>query len=332
MKSISFVVPADYLNNRIFDLSNSSLNRDNCLLPFSLLKEEFKKHDYDLQTSDIVKPEQADIVLFNEMPKPFTDCIDKSKSYLLLFETDLIRPDNWDFDKHGHFKKIFTWNDKIVDGQKYLKFNFPNELQTTPPDLMERPGFATLISGNKSSRHPLELYSERRKTISWFEKNYPSQFEYYGIGWDYSFDMWFQKLFRKLKILPFLPKSQSACYKGRVDKKIEVLRKYKFAICYENGRDIDGYITEKIFDCFFAGTIPIYWGPQNIANYIPEECFINRIRFKSHEEMYSFLSDLKQNQIVRYQENILNFLNSNSARPFSNQEFAQNIVKGILNE
>ena len=48
-----------------------------------------------------------------------------------------------------------------------------------------------------------------------------------------------------------------------------------FAICYENARDIPGYITEKIFDCFFAGCVPIYWGgAPNVTDHIPANTFI----------------------------------------------------------
>lgn len=36
--------------------------------------------------------------------------------------------------------------------------------------------------------------------------------------------------------------------------------KTKHYFCFENVRDLPGYITEKIFDCFFAEYIPIYWG------------------------------------------------------------------------
>ena len=126
MKKVSFVVSLDYQNNRIFDLSNKFLNRDNCLYPYFLLREEFKTRGYDLLTSDICSPEQADLVLYNEMPKPFPKLIDFEKSFLLLFETELIRADNWDFKKHKFFKRIFTWNNSLVDNKLYFKFNFPN--------------------------------------------------------------------------------------------------------------------------------------------------------------------------------------------------------------
>ena len=273
MKKISFVVGKDYQNNRIFNLSDKILNRDNCLYPYFLLKEGFQKRGYELITSDLLSPAEADLVIYNEMPKPFPLHINREKSYLLIFESELIRQDNWDQQKHQWFKKIFTWNDNFIDNNKYIKFNFPNSIIATAPGVKDRNTLLTLISGNKTSIHTKELYSERLKTIRWFEKYHPGDFHYYGVGWDYPFNVWFQKVFRKLKVLQFIPKRLSICYKGRVDEKLPTLRKYKFAICYENAKEIPGYITEKIFDCFFAGCIPVYWGPDNIENFIRNRIF-----------------------------------------------------------
>ena len=47
------------------------------------------------------------------------------------------------------------------------------------------------------------------------------------------------------------------------NNKIEYLRDFKFNICPENTIS-DGYITEKLFDSFRAGCIPIYSGDENI--------------------------------------------------------------------
>ena len=47
------------------------------------------------------------------------------------------------------------------------------------------------------------------------------------------------------------------------NNKIEYLRDFKFNICPENTIS-DGYITEKLFDSFRAGCIPIYCGDENI--------------------------------------------------------------------
>lgn len=332
MKKISFVVGKDYQNNRIFELSNKVSNRDNCLYPFFLLKEEFQKVGYELVTSDLLSPDEADFVLYNEMPKPFSNSIDPSKSYLLLFECEVIRKDNWDLDKHKYFKKVFTWNDDLVDNKKYFKSNFPNSLTSTAPGLDGRNSLVTLISGNKSSNHPKELYSERLKTIRWFENNHPGDFHYYGVGWEYPFNVWFQKLFKKLKVINFIPKSKSVCYQGRVEEKLSTLKKYKFAICYENAKEINGYITEKIFDCFFAGCIPIYWGPSNIKNFVPSECYIDRNRFKTHEEMYEFLVKLSDADVLVLQQKIVDFLKSPAAEKFADTFFASNLVEQMTHE
>lgn len=55
---------------------------------------------------------------------------------------------------------------------------------------------------------------------------------------------------------------------------LNVFNKYKFVICYENSY-ANGYITEKIFNCFFAKTLPIYKGSDMITSYINKNSFID---------------------------------------------------------
>ena len=57
---------------------------------------------------------------------------------------------------------------------------------------------------------------------------------------------------------------------------INVLNKYKFILCLENSVG-EGYITEKIFNCFYAKTIPIYIGTNDIHLYINSSSFIDNI-------------------------------------------------------
>lgn len=332
MKKISFVVGKDYLNNKIFDLDNLALNRDECLLPFFMLKEKFKSLGYELSTQDLIDPASADMVLYNEMPKPYPSAIDREKSYVIIFESELIRPDNWELKKHGDFKKVFTWNDDLLSQDQYSKFYFPNNLKTTPVESHKRNKLVTLISGNKTCAHTSELYSARLETIRWFEKHKPQDFEYYGVGWEYQMNVWWQKVFRKLGLLRFVPKNPSPCYRGRVDSKFMALKEYQFSICYENGRDISGYITEKIIDCFVSGNIPIYWGPENIESHIPRSTFIDRRRFSSHDELYAHIKNMSLETIQDYQKNIQDFLQSEKGLKFSNEHFVDVITKGLISE
>lgn len=52
--------------------------------------------------------------------------------------------------------------------------------------------------------------------------------------------------------------------------KWDVLAPYKYHIVIENSTS-DYYFTEKLFDCYLAGTYPIYYGCRNIADYYPSD-------------------------------------------------------------
>lgn len=48
-----------------------------------------------------------------------------------------------------------------------------------------------------------------------------------------------------------------------VENKHEWIQGYKFNICFENS-SYPGYLTEKLFDAYNAGCIPIYWGDTSL--------------------------------------------------------------------
>ncbi|MCV2401637.1 glycosyltransferase family 10 [Marinomonas sp. C2222] len=334
MKKASIVMSSDYYNNnRLFDLNDKISNRDDCLYPYSLLKDKLYEKGYLLATSDIHDPSTSDIVLYNEMPRSFPLKSIVEKSYLLLFESELIRPDNWDVNKHSFFKKVFTWNDAYVSNDQYIKFNFPNTI-SFPQKKNNQLKLCTLIAGNKKSAHPLELYSKRVQVIRWFEENHPEDFEFYGIGWDaYRFTgpKYIRILNRIRPICKILAPTYSS-YKGKVEAKREVLEQYKFAICFENARDIPGYITEKIFDCFFSGCIPIYWGANNIEEHIPSNCFIDFNQFESLNEMYCHISSMPEAAYDGYLASINEFLRSNACFKFSAEYFVNKVTDVVLKE
>lgn len=58
-----------------------------------------------------------------------------------------------------------------------------------------------------------------------------------------------------------------------IEDKFEVLKKYKYAIAYENFKN-DYYWTEKIIDCFLSYSMPLYFGCEAIENFFPKNSFI----------------------------------------------------------
>jgi len=336
VKKVCLVISKYLQNNVIFDKKNK-LNRDDIFDKYINLKLEFKKFGYDLSTNDINKVSESEVVLYFDMPKklPAENC----KSYLILVESSLIRPDNYCKESHMFFNKIFTWDDHLVDNKKYFKLNFAHLFPSSiKKDLSKKEKLCILISGNKSSprKDGRELYSKRKEAIRWFEKNHLDNFDLYGVGWDrYKFSG--PKIIRGFNRLPFLGKAYArfanktyTSYKGIIGNKITVMEKYKFSICYENAKDISGYITEKIFDSFFAGCVPVYWGADNVTDYIPKKCFIDKRDFSTYEELYDYIQNMRDCDYLEYLENIENYLRSNDSFSFTGVGFSQSLVGQII--
>ena len=284
MKKASIVTPIYLSNNIIFD-SMSPLNRDNVFKKYILLKKEFKLKGYDLSTCDINPIASSDLIIYLDMPKimPANEFVEKS--FLLLHECEVIKPENFDLENHKFFKKIFTWNDSLIDNKKYFKINISN--YSFPSTYVSRASInkkklCILINNNKTYKHPLELYSYRIEAIKWFEKYHPESLDLFGQGWDDCMppNSKVNKLiniFTRYKTqLLYSRNHLYKSYMGTLTSKNQTMQMYKFSICYENARGLPGYITEKIFDSFLAKCVPIYWGADNISKHIPDECFIDK--------------------------------------------------------
>lgn len=84
---------------------------------------------------------------------------------------------------------------------------------------------------------------------------------------------------------------RSHCYgKGikPVKSKLEALSGYCFSITMENGCE-DYYFTEKIIDCFFCDTVPLYWGCPSIAEFFD---YRGMIIFKNIDDLHSIINGL----------------------------------------
>ncbi len=329
--------------NRMF-LDPNSWFGDNLVYPFVFLGTQLKKMGHKVNTIDMDKLENFDAIVFIEFPginNPYFKKLIKNdfkNIYLIAQESPIIKPDNLDTKNHAHFKKVFTWNDPVIDNKKYFKLNYSHDIPKTFNFKTDKKNkLCTIIAGNKLAKHQGELYSERVKAIRWFERHHLEDFDLFGIGWDrYNFHGTFLGIniarLNRLTFLTKLLKPNYPSYKGKVKSKNETYKKYKFSICYENVRDIEGYITEKIFDCFLAGCVPIYLGASNITDHIPSNTFIDKRNFDTYEKLYSYIKNMPDKDYLDHINNIKLFLTSQKAYPFSAQYFADTIIKQITNE
>lgn len=320
--------------NIIFDRTHPA-NRDDCFAPYAMMRKRFSAASVQLDTVDCANIAELKFEVHQDVQP---DSITPIK-YLLMFETDFVKSENGNADEWAKYQKIFTWNDELVDGIRFIKFNFPNPIQVHQEDGFEhRDRFCCLIAGNKTltTRDERNLYPERVKAIRWFEQYAPQDFDLYGMDWNLpvlhrgllgSVErrlLRYSARFFKLRPFP--------SYRGKVADKREVLTRTRFSICYENVRDLPGYITEKIFDCFFSGCVPVYWGAENIAEYIPLDCFIDRRQFQDTAAVYAFLKAMTEQEFVGYQQRIAAFLQSDAAHPFSAEYFAETVVNTIVRD
>lgn len=110
-----------------------------------------------------------------------------------------------------------------------------------------------------------ELYKTRIEMIGHFGGK--GQLDLFGFGWE-----------NKIAGFPAnYTEAAKNAYRGSValswKAKLDTLAQYRFCICFENFGS-PGYVTEKINDCILAGTVPIYLGAPDIADYVPEGCFL----------------------------------------------------------
>lgn len=336
IKKIAVHAGSPYTKDQIFN-PESPLNRDNCLASWRELKRRVEANGGECHTFDVYSS-APEAVLFLDIPKrPVREILglwhDKILKCVILQEPELIIPRNWDSSLHKQFDRIFTWNDVLVDNKRYFKFNYGNALpKAVAKDPSKKKKLCAIIAGNQKSSHPSGLYSKREEVIRWFETHHPEEFDLYGRGWnEYLFHG--PKLWRALNRVKFLrrilaPKYPS--YKGEAVRKQEVLEKYRFAICYENSNGMPGYISEKIFDCFASGCVPVYWGAPNIVEHIPAACFLDKREFPTYEALYLRMKNMSDAEYLSSLEAVEAFMNSEKGHKFSAASFAETVLRPML--
>lgn len=161
-----------------------------------------------------------------------------------------------------------------------------------------------------------DLYLERLRAIAAFADQ--PGFDLFGQGWD-----------RRHPAVPLrLHQAALKAVRGPVREKLAVLSDYQFALCFENSR-FPGYISEKIFDCFFTGTIPLYLGAPDVARYIPPDSYVDLTRFASYAEVQRFLRSVSPSEAQRYLDAALAFLEGPEYQRFTVDAFARGLVGAL---
>ncbi len=282
---------------------------------------------------------------------------------ILAFESPLYVPD---FYRNAHeviekFEHCILFRGLIPPdrtlGQDGHVMRFPIYHQEDLNDILpwsERK-FLSMVVANKYAllfsrlylRHPVDLlrYGKRRLVNLLFNR-YQSGFDtnqalqdqrleaifyfggqnrlrLYGKGWEQTHNLpivYRKKLDSIWKAIDPIP----------VDEKISTIAKYRFSLCFEN-YSYPGYVTEKIIECFVAGTVPVYLGAPDIDELIPKEAYVDVRDYPSWESLLKKLESMSEGESMAIIEAGRQYLASSDGMLHSYEQFSSFISQLVFN-
>ncbi len=327
----------NFFNNELFN-PLSKFNRDNTLDPYIRLKSYIESLGYSIFTADqffkfdnqIINDSQFYYTsIGGSLYKKLIDLKICNISFCnyIIFEPPIVNNRPYlNLDKLLEvFDHIYVHNpDQYNYSNKFKKLYWPQ------PDFTAVYCNDNRIMNNRvaliNSKHSpiihklynfkfygdLELYSYRLRC---FLDN--ELIDLYGSKWDDILNihsLWFLYLINYFKI--------KKRYGGKVFNKSDVYNLYNFVLCIEN-QSINGYITEKIFDSFFSGSIPIYLGAPDVSKYIPSDLYIDIRKFDSIHSAIQHCMLMPDYEIINYRNRIKDYLQS---KHFDKYKFSLNRI------
>ena len=312
-------------------------NGGDFFLPWRQLREAFLAHGVALNTADRNRGRPVAFELHlnaqRRLRKPSA-----RPCYTYLSEDPLVRRSNGDPEVLANYRLVFTNNETLIDGRHTLRLDYPNDLRPRAvAGWQARDLHCVVIASNKAliNPDPRNLHAARLAVIREYERAAPERFALFGHGWDQPpvrpghlgriearLRRWLGRRQRNARPFP--------SWRGTVVRKAEVLDRARFCICYENTRGSPGYLTEKIFDCFTSGCVPVYIGTTHAEPPIPADCFIDGDRFATPAALRQFLDQVTPAQFAGCQQAILRFLASPASARFGNAHFCATLVERIV--
>lgn len=298
-----------YYEDKLFDTSNTTLNRDDSLVPYARVRQAYRAAGKELRTADYLMnaPGRAEVSNYYSLGvldnyKVLLKRPDVCLKAFVIFEPPVVDPRLYKAlpELTAAFETVYVHNTtgdgyslEGVDASRLRQLYWPqprDEVISQYWERTERLDRIVVINGNHIPRKvPHELYSKRIEAMASLAQM--GVVDLYGRGWA----KWWS---RASLWLPYWKNRRTlmSIYKGACESKYEVLSQYKFSLCFEN-MAMKGYVTEKIFDCLYAGTVPLYLGATDISDLVPESAYIDCRRFSSWVKMQEFVARITDEQL-----------------------------------
>lgn len=338
--------------DRLFDRESNPYAGDNILAPYVALRDRLQDLGVEVHTSDAL-PDAGDrrrkLLISYGMPdrmpsdtmgryRELANRPDVILSAFFALECPIVEPGMYRALPRiaQQFRRVMSWSDteslRQFTGAPVTveHFCWPQSFDAIHEDLWAARDrkFLLMMNTNKLPRlYVDELYTARLRAVQYFAQF--GEIDLYGRYWDeaprrvgktrtpatlrrIASKAW--EIKQRIRPDP-LYVAAAAATRGTAGSKSRTFSQYRFALCFENSV-LKGWMTEKLFDSFFAGTIPVYWGAPDVYDWVPAECFIDMTQFKDFAELRRFLHALTPAQEEAYREAARAYLSSERFTPF----------------
>lgn len=349
------------LGDRLFREDGSPYGGDDVLAPHRAVRDYFQARGVPVHTADALgdRPTDEGTSVYISLGSPasfrkLSSRPDTIASAFFVFECPIIDPSLYSplHEVEKTFRRVYCWGNpeelqRFTRGRpvNMRRFWWPQSYREPHDGLWNRGDrrFMVMINANKLPRvYWRELYTKRVDAVAYFHQF--GEVDLYGKHWDdvprrvgnawvpvsaKRLHEWVRRQWQHISPDPAYA-AAAAAYRGPAESKSETLSRYVFALCFEN-MILEGWITEKLFDCFFTGTVPIYWGAPDIQEWVPKDCYVDFRDFGGFEELREYLHGLSPADIAAYRESARAFLASSAFDRFSTETYV-NLFRQIVAE
>jgi alpha(1,3/1,4) fucosyltransferase len=326
-----------FYGNGLFD-PRSRYNVDNALGPWLRLKERLAERGIPIDTADYLddtangRAGSRGVSVYSSFGvRTNYEALAQREDVLLnafyLFEVIVVEPQMYYATPElaRHFRTVYCWTSAdelrpfVPDVPALAPFRIPMPFDRVIEPYWSRKDRRGIILVNANKRAALtagELYTERLRAIKHFAQR--DAIDLWGRLWENGLG----------DLEPEFGDAVRRSWRGPVDDKTEAMSRYRFAICYEN-MILNGWITEKIFNCLAAGVVPVYLGAPDIADAVDPACYIDFRSYGSYEELDRYLQSVTDAELERYRVAGRDYLASEQFRQFSPDAFADRFIGDI---
>jgi hypothetical protein len=311
---------------------------------FAAVRDRGKDLNILFDTADVVSLDDTDVLVYMVQPESPQDVLQNKrkhpqlKSVLLMYETSLgcrwvANPEN-----HTIYDAVFTYIDRLVDEKRYFflppRAYFRNRIRIGLPfaerkmgclvgtnrKMTYRTGLMTMRKGWKFSFRdwidyvfcPGELISFRSAVGKMCAKYGERGFDLFGEGWE------------------LYPETREACKGVPRVSALDYIGSYRYYFALENHSGPHSLISERIWDALWGDAVPVYRGNTKLSNFVPPECYIDAMRFRSTQDLFEYLCALPEHDWWQYRSAGREFIRSERIANLLPETFAERFLGYIM--